>query len=194
MAKKIALNLHHKLWIDSKEYSRFQIVNALDELDAFPILMPVNGDLRDEAEVRDMWAWLRTFESIGIDILKQVSFGFEIKEPRHFAEEGMDDYSFEKFRGDKESFENCFELHQMSRQFKFIDKKTKVLFVRNKIPRTLLRSKIKPKASIITIGGGLYSGGTENLKRLLENLPKKLYYSESRPSSFDWNDQIIIKL
>ena len=67
----------------------------------------------------------------------------------------------------------------MSRQFKFIDKKTKVLFVRNKIPRTLLRSKIKPKASIITIGGGLYSGGTENLKRLLENLPKKLYYSES---------------
>ena len=194
MAKKIALNLHHKLWIDSKEYSRFQIVNALDELDAFPILMPVNGDLRDEAEVRDMWAWLRTFESIGIDILKQISFGFEIKEPRHFAEEGMDDYSFEKFRGDKESFENCFELHQMSRQFKFIDKKTKVLFVRNKIPRTLLRSKIKPKASIITIGGGLYSGGTENLKRLLENLPKKLYYSESRPSSFDWNDQIIIKL
>ena len=104
-------------------------------------------------------------KAIGIDILKQVSFGFEIKEPRHFAEEGMDDYSFEKFRGDKESFENCFELHQMSRQFKFIDKKTKVLFVRNKIPRTLLRSKIKPKASIITIGGGLYSGGTENLKK-----------------------------
>ena len=133
--------------------------------------------------------------SVAIGVIEALNkFGFEIKEPRHFAEEGMDDYSFEKFRGDKESFENCFELHQMSRQFKFIDKKTKVLFVRNKIPRTLLRSKIKPKASIITIGGGLYSGGTENLKRLLENLPKKLYYSESRPSSFDWNDQIIIKL
>ena len=194
LAKKIALNLHHKLWIDSKEYSHFQITNALDELDAFPILMPVSGDLREEAEVKDVWQWLRTFESIGIDILKEISFGFEIKEPKYFAEEGIDDYSFEKFRGDKESFENCFELHQMSRQFKYIDKSTKVIFVRNKIPRTLLRSKIKPKAAVITIGGGLYSSGTENLKRLLENLPKKLYYSDSQPSSFDWNDQIITKL
>ena len=31
-------------------------------------------------------------------------------------------------------------------------------------------------------------------KRLLENLPKKLYYSDSQPSSYDWNDHIIIKL
>ena len=29
LAKKIALNLHHKLWIDSKEYSHFQITNSL---------------------------------------------------------------------------------------------------------------------------------------------------------------------
>ena len=57
-----------------------------------------------------------------------------------------------------------------------------------------MKSKIKPKASLVTLGGGYYSAGTDNLKRLLDNLPKKLYYSDSQPSSFDWNDQIIMKL
>ena len=56
------------------------------------------------------------------------------------------------------------------------------------------KSKIKPGAALITMGGGYFSAGTDNLKRLLENLPKKLYYSNSQPSSFDWNDKAIIKL
>ena len=68
------------------------------------------------------------------------------------------------------------------------------MFVRNRIPRTLIKSKINPGAALITLGGGYFSAGTENLKRLLENLPKKLYYSDSQPSSYDWNDHIIIKL
>jgi len=32
------------------------------------------------------------------------------------------------------------------------------------------------------------------LKRMLENLPKKLYYSNHQPSSWDWHDHIIVKL
>ena len=35
---------------------------------------------------------------------------------------------------------------------------------------------------------------TENLKRLLENLPKKLYYSDYQPSSWDWHDRSIMKI
>ena len=95
---------------------------------------------------------------------------------------------------DNDNFGKLFELHQMSKQFKFIDNTTKVIFVRNRIPRTLIKSGIKPKASLVSIGGGSFAPGTENLKRLLENLPKKLYYSDSQPSSFDWNDKAIIKL
>ena len=68
------------------------------------------------------------------------------------------------------------------------------IFVRNRIPRTLIKSKINPGASLVSLGGGYFSSGTDNLKRLLENLPKKLYYSDSQPSSYDWNDHIIIKL
>ena len=82
----------------------------------------------------------------------------------------------------------------MSKQFKFIDNTTKVIFVRNRIPRTLIKSGIKPKASIVSIGGGSYSAGTETLKRLLESLPKKLYYSIQTPSSWDLHGETIIKL
>ena len=55
-----------------------------------------------------------------------------------------------------ENFEKLFELHQMSKQFKYIDKTTKVIFVRNRVPRTLIKSGIKPKASLVTLGGGYY--------------------------------------
>ena len=87
-----------------------------------------------------------------------------------------------------------WELHQLSKQFKYIDNTTKIIFVRNRIPRSFIKSKIKPGAALITLGGGMFSVGNDNLKRLLENLPKKLYYSDSRPSSYDWHDQTIIKL
>jgi len=91
----------------------------------------------------------------------------------------------------REFFENLYELHQMSKQFKFIDDTTKIIFVRNRIPRALIKSKVKPQTSLIALGGGYYATGTDNLKRLLENLPKKLYYSDHQPSSWDWHDHVI---
>ena len=87
-----------------------------------------------------------------------------------------------------------YEVHQLSKQFKNIDKETKVIFVRNRIPRALIKSKIKPKASLIAIGGGYYTAGTDNLKRFLDSLPKTLYYNDHRPSSWEWHDNVIIKL
>ena len=94
----------------------------------------------------------------------------------------------------REFFENLYELHQMSKQFKLISDNTKIIFVRNRIPRALIKSKIKPKASLVALGGGYYATGTDNLKRMLENLPKKLYYNDHQPSSYDWHDKIIVKL
>ena len=141
-------------------------------------------------DVDEFWAWIKTFERNGIDILKELSWGFDLKEPNKDTLGGFT--LLQKSTQDQK--DKMFELHQMSKQFKFIDQTTKVIFVRNRIPRALIKSKIKPRASLTTLGGGYYSAGTENLKRLLENLPKKLYYSDSRPSSWDWNDDIIIKL
>ncbi len=196
LAGKIAHNYNDKLWIDSKSYRKETVFQALLELDAFPLLMPVHSDVQEEAEVEEFWDWLNVFKRNGIDILNQCSWGFDLKEPiyRKDVDRHNDRTYVIHSHKSREYFENMFELHQMSKQFKFLDKNTKVLFVRNRIPRSLIKSNIKPKAALIALGGGYYSTGTDNLKRFLENLPKKLYYSDYQPSSYDWHDRVIVKL
>ena len=196
LGKKIAHNNSNKLWLNKKEYSKNEVIAGLIELDCFPIIMPVTGEINTLEDIKEYWSWINAFERSGINILKQLSFGFEIKEPVRENKVIASDFGniFPVDKLDDENFGNLFELHQMSKQFKYIDNTTKVIFVRNRIPRTLIKSKIKPRASLVTLGGGFFSGGNDNLKRFLENLPKKLYYSDSQPSNWDWNDKIIIKL
>jgi len=193
---KIAHNKYHKLWIDSKTFSKNEVVKGLIELDCFPLIMPVSGDIHMEADVKEFWEWMNAFKDNGIDLLDECSWGFDVKEP--IFKKDVDKHNDRTYLLDnqksQEFFENLYELHQMSKQFKLINEKTKIIFVRNRIPRALIKSKIKPKASLVALGGGYYATGTDNLKRLLENLPKKLYYSDHQPASWDWHDHIIIKL
>ena len=194
---KIAHNNYHKLWIDSKGFSKNEVVKGLIELDCFPLIMPVSGDIHMEDDVREFWEWMNAFKAHGVDLLNECSWGFDVKEPIYKKD-------LERFKSErtylldnqksKEFFENLYELHQMSKQFKLINEQTKIIFVRNRIPRALIKSKVKPKASLVALGGGYYATGTDNLKRMLENLPKKLYYSDHQPSSWDWHDHIIVKL
>ena len=198
---KVAHNNYHKLWIDSTAYSKKQVVMGLMELDCFPLMMPVSGEMDTQDEVKEFWEWMNAFKSQGIDILTQCSWGFDVKEPVYIKDVDKS-HTQVKRQGQmmisnntsREFFENLYEINQMSKQFKFFNENTKIMFVRNRIPRALIKSKIKPKASLVTLGGGYYSTGTDNLKRLLENLPKKLYYSDHQPSSWDWHDHVIVKL
>ena len=196
LGHKIAHNKYHKLWIDSKTFSKNEVVKGLIELNCFPLVMPVSGDIHMEADVKEFWEWMNAFKSYGVDLLNECSWGFDVKEP--IFKKDIDRHNDRTYLLDhtrsQEFFENLYELHQMSKQFKLINQDTKIVFVRNRIPRALIKSKIKPKASLVALGGGYYATGTDNLKRLLENLPKKLYYSDHQPSSWDWHDHIIIKL
>jgi len=194
---KIAHNNYHKLWIDSKGFSKNEVVKGLIELDCFPLIMPVSGDIHMEDDVKDFWEWMNAFKAHGVDLLNECSWGFDVKEPIY--KKDLERFNNERTylldnQKSEEFFENLYELHQMSKQFKLINEQTKIIFVRNRIPRALIKSKIKPKASLVGIGGGYYATGTDNLKRMLENLPKKLYYSDHQPSSWDWHDHIIVKL
>ena len=195
IAKKIAHSGSDKLWIDSTQYSKNEVIAGLKELNCFPIIMPIAGDIQTREDVLEWQDWLKTFEQHGISSTKNLSFGFDLLEPVR----SVDDYTehkrqtYQKNLGEPE-FQFWYDLYQISKQFKYIDVDTKIIFVRNRIPRTLIKSKIKPKASLVAIGGGYYAAGTENLKRFLDNMSKKLYYNDHRPSSWDWHDRIIIKL
>ena len=194
---KVAHNNYHKLWIDSKGFSKKEVVKGLLELDCFPLVMPVSGDIHMEDDVKEFWEWMNAFKAHGVDLLNECSWGFDVKEPIY--KKDLERFHSERTylldnQKSKEFFENLYELHQMSKQFKLINEQTKIIFVRNRIPRALIKSKVKPKASLVALGGGYYATGTDNLKRMLENLPKKLYYSDHQPSNWDWHDHVIVKL
>ena len=194
---KIAHQNNTKLWIDSKGFSKNDVVKGLKELDCFPLVVPVSGDIHMEEDVNNFWEWLNVFQQNGIDILNDCSWGFDVKEPIY--KKDLDKFTHERHwlvdnYKPQEFFQNLYELHQMSKQFKLINDNTKIIFVRNRIPRAMIKSGVKPKACLIAMGGGHYTTGTDNLKRLLENLPKKLYYNDYQPSSWDWNDRVIVKL
>ena len=190
---QIARNESDRMWINSQEYTRDQVISALTELNCFPLIMPVSGDPYTVSDAKDWQEWFNVFERHGIEN-KNLAFGFEMKQPIRPGEQ--ENPIIEKWteKMEEDKFQTLFELSQLTKQFKYVDNDTKILFVRNRIPKTLMRSGIKPKASLVALGGGYYAAGTDNLKRYLDSLPKTLYYNDHQPSSYDWHDKIIIKL
>ena len=93
-----------------------------------------------------------------------------------------------------EVYKNSYDLYLYTKSNKCIGEATKFIFVRNRIPRTLMKSGIKPKCSLVALGGGYYTSGTDNLKRFLDNLPKTLYYNDHQPSNYSWDEKIINKI
>ena len=190
---RIAKVQSNRMWINKTEFTKNQVLNALLELNCFPLLVPVTGDPYTNEDAQEWQEWINVFERHGIEN-KNLAFGFDMKEPvRPGTQESR---LTEKYTDNMEEtkFQTLVELWQMSKQFKYVDKETKILFVRNRIPKTLIRSGVKPKASLIAFGGGYYATGTDNLKRYLDSLPKTLYYNDHRPSIYDWHDNLIIKL
>ena len=192
LGKKIALCPKTKAWINKNDYSRDQVMSGLTELNCFPLVIPVSGDPHTNEEAEEWDHWLNTFNRHGIEN-KNMAFGFDVKEPKRGNQDvTWNDNIVGKMADEK--FETLYDVYQLSKQFKYVDKETKVLFVRNRIPKTLIKSEIKPKCVLVTLGGGYYMSGTDNLKRFLDSLPKTLYYNDHQPSSYDWNESIIMKL
>ena len=180
VANKIAHSSERKIWINKEKYNREQVIQGINELNAWPIIFPVSGEIISSTEdTHELWNWVQAFKKIGINEWGELSFGFDIKQPIRVSNiDDMDQsHDFLVPRISDDVFEIMFELHQMSKQFKYIDKKTKVLFVKNKLPRSYLKSNIKAKLGLWTIDGVRMGG--ETIYRTLEYLPRTLNYSSS---------------
>ena len=78
----------------------------------------------------------RSCNKCDADILNDCSWGFDVKEPIY--KKDIDKFTNERHwlvdnQKPHEFFQNLYELHQMSKQFKLISDNTKILFVRNRI-------------------------------------------------------------
>jgi hypothetical protein len=135
-------------------------------------------------------AWLQAFDSVGIS-RDTISFGFEFDPPIAIDNDpeleqfptanfvyGADTSMVERTK----IYALWKELHELSISNRKITAATKIIFVRNKIPRTLLKSGIRPKVAFMLQDYPTWPLSTNTLDRLVESLPKRLYYMSQKPS------------
>ena len=189
LAEKIAYAMDINLYVDRKVYDKKTLLEAVIELGDLPALCPFSGDVQSGAEIMLFQDWLQAFDSVGIS-RDTISFGFEFDPPIDIGNTELEQFPSANFvYGADTSMEQRTkiyavwkELHQLSISNRKITAATKIIFVRNKIPRTLLKSGIRPKVAFMLQDYPTWPLSTNTLDRLVESLPKRLYYMSQKPS------------
>jgi hypothetical protein len=190
LAEKIAYAMDINLYVDRKVYDKKTLLEAVIELNDLPALCPFSGDIQSGTEIMLFQEWLQAFDSVGIS-RDTISFGFEFDPPIDINDNpeleqfptanfvyGADTSMAERTK----TYTLWKELHQLSISNRKITAATKIIFVRNKIPRTLLKSGIRPKVAFMLQDYPAWPLSTNTLDRLVESLPKRLYYVSQKPS------------
>jgi hypothetical protein len=133
--------------------------------------------------------WLTAFDSVGIS-RDTISFGFEFDTPIDIGDPELEQFPSANFVYGADSsmeerakiYADWKEMHELSISNRKITAATKIIFVRNKIPRTLLKSGIRPKVAFMLQDYPTWPLSTNTLDRLVESLPKRLYYMSQKPS------------
>jgi hypothetical protein len=190
LSERIAFSMNKNLFVDRKLYDKKTLLEAIIELDDFPALCPYGGDIYTLDEILDFQNWLEIFNSVGIN-KEHIAFGFDFDRPIN-VEDISDTDQIPKpslIYGENTSKEERLKMHkrwqeiyQLSISNRKITPVTKIIFVRNKIPRTLLKSGLKPKLAFMIQDYPNWPVSTNTLDKLVESLPKRLYYMSQLPS------------
>ena len=190
LAEKIAYASKTDLFVDRKIHDRKTLLQAIIELGDLPAICPFSGDLAIKDEITSVYEWLGEFEAAGIT-KDNISFGFEFNPPLSIDHNPEVEqfpspdfvYGEDTPIEERERIYNQWKiLHALSVSNRKISPQTKIIFVRNKIPRTLLRSGIKPKIAFMLQDTPMWAMSTNTLDKLVESLPKRLYYMSQKPS------------
>ena len=189
LAEKIAYALDINLYVDRKVYDKKTLLEAVIELDDLPALCTFSGDVQSGAEIMLFRDWLTAFDSVGIS-RDTISFGFEFDPPIDIGDPQLEQFPSANFVYGADSsmeerakiYADWKEMHEFSISNRKITAATKIIFVRNKIPRTQLKSGIRPKVAFMLQDYPTWPLSTNTLDRLVESLPKRLYYMSQKPS------------
>jgi len=201
LAEKIATSMHTDLWVDRTKYSRVDFLRALEELDMFPALVPLSGMLETFKDVEEFEQWYQAFKDLGYSN-KQITWSLTLEEaPAIDVDEhkGESEFGYTKVTSDhiygKETPVEIRKLmqdrwHDMvleSTDSKHIDKNTKLVIMRTKIPRTLMKSGIKLRCGFLLQDTQYWPTNTKTVSRMVDNLPKRLYYVSGKPGFSETN-------
>ncbi len=190
LAEKIAYAMHTDLFVDRTVYDRKTLLKAIIELGDLPALCPFSAELDSINEVETIHGWLEDFETAGIS-KDDIAFGFQFKEPMPITTNPeLEEFPNADFiygqhtniQHREKIFSQWKNIHGLSVSNRKITPNTRIIFVRNKIPRTLLRSGIRPKIAFMLQDTPMWAMSTNTLDRLVESLPKRLYYMSQKPS------------
>ena len=190
LAEKIAYASDTNLYVDRKVYDKKTLLEAVIALNDLPALCPFSGEIQSKEEIVTIREWLEAFESVGI-FKDNIAFGFEFDRPINIDPNpeveqfpspdffyGADTPMEERAK----IYADWKKLYDLSADNRKITSATKIIFVRNKIPRALLKSGIKPKIAFMLQDYPNWPMSTNTLDKLVENLPKRLYYMSQKPS------------
>ena len=190
LAEKIAHASDTNLFVDRKIYDKKTLLEAIIELNDLPALCPYSGDIQSKEEIMLFQDWLRAFDSAGIS-WDTISFGFEFDRPVNINRDPeLEQFPSANFVYGADTpmeerakiYADWKEIYELSISNRKITAETKIIFVRNKIPRTLLKSKIRPKIAFMLQDYPTWPISTNTLDKLVESLPKRLYYMSQMPS------------
>ena len=157
LAEKIAYAMDTDLYVDRKIYDKKTLLQAIIELGDLPAICPFSGDLAIKDEITSIYQWLEEFETAGIT-KDNIFFGFEFNAPISTEPDPeLEQFPSSNFvygedtplQEREQIYEQWKTLHALSVSNRKISSQTKIIFVRNKIPRTLMRSGIKPKIAFM---------------------------------------------
>jgi hypothetical protein len=184
LADRIAVNKSRKIYVDRNRWTKAEFLNALLELDSLPALVTTGSEFTSYKDINELYDWYQAFEAVGIKPC-EAAWGYTMEDApnwrKHDRKEDMnyfgDPYPPEMSDADREKMHDRWcEMQTHSRSSKYIDEHTKIVFIRVRIPRTLVKANVKIKSSFTMFDSGYWPGGTETLGRVVENLPKRLYY------------------
>ena len=153
-------------------------------MDSLPALVTTGAEFTSYKDINELYEWYQVFEAVGIKPC-EVVWGYNIEDAPDWKKQDRkvavnyfgDPYPPEMSDSDREKiYDRWCEMQSYSRSSKYIDEHTKIIFIRTKIPRTLIKTNITIKSSFTMFDSNYWPTGTETLGRVVENLPKVLYY------------------
>lgn len=184
LTDRIAMCSRRDISVRRERWSKEQFLQALIDLDSLPAIVITGADFTSWSDIKEILDWYRAFERVGI-AQSQCAWGYNIEDApdwkKHDSKENLnyfgDPYPKELSDAEREKIHDQWQdLQTISKANKHIDANTKLVFVRNKIPRTLMKSGIKCVSAFTLFDSAYWPMSTESLSRVVENLPKRLYY------------------
>ena len=134
LSESMAFASKRDLFIPRAQFTKSDFLQAMQELNTFPAICMIYGNVETDEDLKEFREWLEAIKQAGI-AEQELCFGFEKDVKVWNCREDSDD---------------LIRLNSTNRQF---NKDTKIIFVRNRIPRSLIKANAQVRSAFMMQDG-----------------------------------------